>query len=256
MKLRLCFGLLAACFMAAPAAADSLNPWGVWGDGAQLKKSKKSQPSPFEFKPGPQKLGGQALPPGPNPTNVNLAVVNPGKPKTPAKPLALAIGGAKPAISPKAPATVSLDAGYAPGSIIIDTSGRKLYYMVSSTEALAYPIAVGKQGFAWTGTQKVSKIVDWPDWTPPEEMRQRKPDLPLKMTGGVSNPLGAKAIYLGSTLYRIHGTNDGNSIGTASSSGCFRMHNAHVVHLASLVNAGTPVHVLKSLSKKTKSQNI
>jgi len=114
---------------------------------------------------------------------------------------------------------------------------------------LSYPIAVGREGFTWTGTEKVSKIVDWPDWLPPEEMRVRKPNLPLRMTGGIKNPLGVKAIYLGNTLYRIHGTNDAESIGEAASSGCFRMHNEHVVHLAKLIDATTTVHVLRRLPK-------
>ena len=130
-----------------------------------------------------------------------------------------------------------------------DTAGRSLYFTLSATEAYKYPVAVGKQGFTWTGVEKVSKIEDWPDWIPPTEMRMRKPSLPLRMTGGLKNPLGVKAIYLGKTLYRIHGTNDADSIGSAASSGCFRMHNAHVVHLASLVTANTAVHVLKRLPK-------
>lgn len=245
MKLGIFAGLLASLVLATPAAADSLSPWGMWSDGAQIKKSK-GQLSSFAAKPGPQKLGQAA----------KLAALKPPPRKAPSKPVELAHGGARPSISPLAPTTVNLDAGYAPGSVIIDTSGRKLYYMVSTTQALAYPIAVGKSGFAWTGTEQVSKVVDWPDWTPPDEMRERTPSLPLKMTGGVNNPLGAKAIYLGNSLYRIHGTNDGNSIGTASSSGCFRMHNAHVVHLATLVTAGTQVHVLKSLPEAAKGQSI
>ena len=138
---------------------------------------------------------------------------------------------------------------YETGSIVIDTAGRRLYYTLSASEAYSYPVAVGKQGFTWTGVEKVSKIEDWPDWIPPAEMRARKPSLPLRMTGGLNNPLGVKAIYLGSTLYRIHGTNDAELIGEAASSGCFRMHNEHVVHLAGLVNANTTVYVLKRLPK-------
>lgn len=256
MKLRFIAGIIAVLGLSSPAAADGLSPWGVWSDGAQIKKSKQ-QPSPFALNSGPQKLGLNGLLQGPlDPAAAAKAALQLGKPKTPPTPVELAAGGARPSIAPKAPGMVALNAGYAPGSVIIDTSGRKLYYMVSSSQALNYPIAVGKAGFTWTGAEKVSKIVDWPDWTPPVEMRERKPNLPLKMTGGVNNPLGAKAIYLGSTLYRIHGTNDGDSIGTAASSGCFRMHNSHVVHLATLVNAGTPVYVLKSLPKGSKSQNI
>ena len=243
MKSRYYAGVLAVMTMTSPAMADSLSLYGVWGEGSQLKKSQQ-QPSQFSLKPSPQKLGLTAL------------ALKPSKPKTPPKPVELAEGGAQPPIAGKAPAIVPLDVEYAPGEIVIDTSGRTLYFMVSTKQAYAYPIAVGKPGFTWTGTEAVSKIVDWPEWMPPDEMRERRPELPLKMTGGINNPLGAKAIYLGTTLYRIHGTNAGDSIGTAASSGCFRMHNAHVVHLASLVNTGTVVHVLKSLPKSAKFKNV
>ena len=246
MRLRLLTGLLAIICMAPPALADGLSPWGVWSDGSELRKSK-IQAYSLVPPPGASKLGM---------TPDQLAALKLAKPKVPAKPVELAQGGARPPIAGAAPAIVALDVDYAPGEVIIDTSGRMLYYMVSTKQAYAYPIAVGKQGFAWTGTETVSKIVDWPDWIPPEEMRQRKPSLPVRMTGGLNNPLGAKAIYLGSSLYRIHGTNDGTSIGTASSSGCFRMHNENVVHLASLVNEGTVVHVLKSLPRGAASQDI
>ncbi|MEZ5899865.1 MAG: L,D-transpeptidase [Hyphomicrobiaceae bacterium] len=157
-------------------------------------------------------------------------------------------GGGRPKISPITPPKVSFH-GYGAGQIIIDQSSRKLYYTVSSSKAYVYPIAVGKQGFKWTGTEKISKKVDWPDWRPPAEMRERKPNLPVSMAGGVYNPLGAKALYLGNTLYRIHGTNDPKSIGTAASSGCIRMYNGHVVHLASLAGVGTTVHVVSKLPK-------
>lgn len=156
-------------------------------------------------------------------------------------------GGARPFITAAAPPQVRFNAGYAPQSIVIDTGARKLYYVTSPFSAYAYPIGVGREGFAWTGSQKVSRIQDWPDWYPPAEMRKRRPELPERMLGGLNNPLGAKAIYLGNTLYRIHGTNDPKSIGKAESSGCFRMLNQNVLHLASLVKTGTPVVVVKSL---------
>ncbi len=157
-------------------------------------------------------------------------------------------GGPRPYIAPAAPPKTVFSGAYRPGSVVIDTSARKLYYVLGPTVAYAYPIGVGRDGFRWTGKQKVSRISDWPDWYPPTEMRKRKPELPERMTGGLRNPLGAKAIYLGSTLYRVHGTNDPNSIGRAESSGCFRMMNAHVVHLASLVKVGTEVTVVRSLN--------
>jgi lipoprotein-anchoring transpeptidase ErfK/SrfK len=156
-------------------------------------------------------------------------------------------GGGQPHIAPVAPPKVAFPNSYGQGSIVIDTAGRRLYYILSSSTAFSYPIAVGKQGFTWTGTEKISKKVAWPEWRPPAEMRARKPGLPEHMTGGVRNPLGAMALYLGNTLYRIHGTNDVKSIGTASSSGCIRMTNGNVMHLASLADIGTTVHVLKRL---------
>jgi lipoprotein-anchoring transpeptidase ErfK/SrfK len=157
-------------------------------------------------------------------------------------------GGPRPAISPAAPPIVAFT-GYPQGSIVIDTAGRSLYYVLSATSAYKYPISVGREGFAWRGTQTISRVQSWPDWRPPAEMRQRDPNLPLLMTGGVSNPLGAKALYLGSTLYRIHGTNDARTIGYAASSGCFRMMNAHVVHLSGLAGVGTTVRVLDRLPR-------
>lgn len=164
-----------------------------------------------------------------------------------AAPNAVWNGGARPAISPVAPPVVAFSGSQAAGSVVIDTRGRSLYYVLGGGRAYRYSIAVGREGFSWTGTQRVSRIAAWPDWRPPAEMRQRQPNLPMMMTGGVHNPLGAKAIYLGSTLYRIHGTNDARSIGSASSSGCFRMTNANVTHLASLIRIGTTVQVLRGL---------
>ena len=113
--------------------------------------------------------------------------------------------------------------------------------------ALVYPISVGRVGFTWTGTERISRVAAWPDWHPPAEMRQRDPRLPVKMNGGVRNPLGAKALYLGNSLYRIHGTDNARTIGRATSSGCFRMTNGHVIDLAGRVGVGTTVVVLSRL---------
>lgn len=156
-------------------------------------------------------------------------------------------GGSKPAVASSGPAKVNIATGYGAGKIIIDQSAKKLYYTVNNKQAYVYPVAVGKEGFKWTGTKKISREQDWPDWRPPAEMRQRKPHLPEYMAGGPKNPLGAKALYLGNSLYRIHGTNDPKSIGTDASSGCIRMHNGHVVHLASMAGVGTTVHVVSKL---------
>ena len=163
--------------------------------------------------------------------------------------LITADGGGQPTIAPQAPPVVPFAASYPVNSIVIDTGARRLYFIRDERSAYAYPIGVGREGFSWTGNEKVSRIADWPDWYPPADMRERKPELPEKMTGGIRNPLGAKAIYLGNTLYRIHGTNDPKSIGKAESSGCFRMLNANVLHLASLVEIGTPVAVVRSLGR-------
>jgi lipoprotein-anchoring transpeptidase ErfK/SrfK len=156
-------------------------------------------------------------------------------------------GGAKPVISPATPAIVGFTHDYPAHSIVIDTSGRKLYFVLPDKRAYEYPISVGREGFNWSGTEKISRKQAWPDWYPPREMRDRDASLPVKMTGGIKNPLGAMALYLGTTLYRIHGTNDAKSIGQAQSSGCFRMLNAAVLHLASTAEIGTYVTVVSSL---------
>jgi lipoprotein-anchoring transpeptidase ErfK/SrfK len=157
-------------------------------------------------------------------------------------------GGEKPNITPEKPPVVYLERNEPQGMIIVDTGGRKLYYVLSDKRAYAYPISVGRDGFTWTGTERISRIASWPSWTPPPEMRQRQSGLPITVSGGLINPLGAKALYLGNTIYRIHGTNNERSIGRASSSGCFRMMNEHVTHLATLARVGTTVRVVSSYS--------
>lgn len=156
-------------------------------------------------------------------------------------------GGERPFISPIPARRIAFPSNFKVGSIIIDTRGRQLFLVESPDTARYYPISVGRDGFSWTGTESVSRKAEWPDWHPPAEMRERDPRLPVKMTGGVNNPLGAVAIYLGNTLYRIHGTNDPNSIGRAASSGCFRMLNGHALDLAGRIDVGTPVTVVSSL---------
>lgn len=153
-------------------------------------------------------------------------------------------GGAQPDIAPQAPQVISLAKVEPAGQIIIDSAGRRLLFTLPGSKAYEYPVSVGREGFNWTGTERISRIAAWPDWHPPEEMRKREPYLPKKMTGGIRNPLGAKALYLGNTLYRIHGTNDPRTIGQAASSGCFRMMNHHVIHLASVASIGTQVRVV------------
>ena len=157
-------------------------------------------------------------------------------------------GGEKPVVTPEKPPVVYLENNEPPGTIIVDTGGRKLYYVLPGKQAYAYPISVGRDGFTWTGTERISRIASWPSWTPPADMRQRQPGLPITVSGGLINPLGAKALYLGNTIYRIHGTNNERSIGRASSSGCFRMTNEHVTHLTTLARIGTTVRVVASYS--------
>lgn len=156
-------------------------------------------------------------------------------------------GGERPQIAPISPRRIVFPSNFTPGSIVIDTRGRRLFLVESPESALYYPISVGREGFSWNGTETISRKAEWPDWHPPEEMRERDPSLPVKMTGGLRNPLGAAALYLGKTLYRIHGTNDANSIGRAASSGCFRMLNGHVIDLAGRVDVGTSVQVVSRL---------
>jgi lipoprotein-anchoring transpeptidase ErfK/SrfK len=129
----------------------------------------------------------------------------------------------------------------APGTIIISTSERFLYVVQGNGRALRYGIGVGREGFQWQGLQKITRKQEWPDWTPPPEMIARQPYLPRFMAGGPGNPMGARALYLGATVYRIHGTNQPQTIGSAVSSGCFRVVNADVTDLYDRVAVGTKV---------------
>ena len=133
-----------------------------------------------------------------------------------------------------------------PGTVVIDTAHTFLYYVLGDGTAIRYGIGVGREGFTWTGAETVTRKAEWPDWTPPQEMIVRQPYLPRWMAGGEGNPLGARAIYLGSTVYRIHGTNMPETIGHKVSSGCIRMLNADVIDLYSRVAVGTKIVVLPS----------
>jgi lipoprotein-anchoring transpeptidase ErfK/SrfK len=130
-----------------------------------------------------------------------------------------------------------------PGTIIIKTAERRLYLVLDNGKALRYGIGVGRDGFRWAGVHTVSSKREWPEWTPPDQMLKRRPDLPRHMDGGPENPLGARAMYLGSTLYRIHGSNEEETIGEANSSGCFRMTNTDVIDLYDRVKVGATVVV-------------
>jgi lipoprotein-anchoring transpeptidase ErfK/SrfK len=143
--------------------------------------------------------------------------------------------------SPISRQTVSFAGNFAPGTIYINTGERRLYLVLANGQALRYGIGVGRDGFRWSGTHRITANKEWPSWTPPSQMLARRPDLPRHMKGGIDNPLGARAMYLGSTLYRIHGSNEPETIGQAVSSGCFRMTNDDVADLYSRVSVGTTV---------------
>jgi lipoprotein-anchoring transpeptidase ErfK/SrfK len=134
----------------------------------------------------------------------------------------------------------------AAGTIVIDTANTYLYFVLGDGKAIRYGIGVGRDGFTWSGTQTVTRMAEWPDWTPPQEMIERQPYLPRWMAGGKGNPLGARAMYLGTTVYRIHGTNAPATIGTRVSSGCIRLTNADVTDLYSRVTVGTKIIVLSN----------
>ena len=138
---------------------------------------------------------------------------------------------------------VAYETSLKPGSIVIETSERRLYLVLEDGKALKYGIGVGRDGFRWSGQHKITRMAEWPGWTPPAAMRKRVPDLPAYMPGGPDNPLGARAMYLGSTLYRIHGTSEPWTIGQAVSSGCIRLTNDDVTDLYERVRVGALVVV-------------
>lgn len=220
---RIAFTLAALIVSGLPAQAQFWSPW------------DDLFPRPYRYERSPQPPQRAVRPPADRQMN--------------GPPGGVWNGGGQPDIAPQAPPIVPFTANYPADSIVIDSGGRMLYYVLPGRRAYQYRISVGREGFSWTGSEKISRKQAWPDWHPPAEMRQRDPSLPVKMTGGLKNPLGAMALYLGSTLYRIHGTNDPGSIGRASSSGCFRMMNANVVHLASLAKVGTTVTVVRGLAQ-------
>ena len=134
---------------------------------------------------------------------------------------------------------------YKKGTVVISTKERRLYFVLSNRRAIEYGVGVGREGFTWSGTKTISRKHEWPDWSPPPQMLRRRPDLPRHMAGGMENPLGARALYLGSSEYRIHGSNEPDTIGAAVSSGCIRMTNRDVIDLYGRVKVGTKVVVLQ-----------
>jgi lipoprotein-anchoring transpeptidase ErfK/SrfK len=140
---------------------------------------------------------------------------------------------------------VAYDGAEEAGTIIVNTNQRMLYLVQSKGRAIRYGIGVGRPGFTWAGTHHITNKREWPDWTPPPEMLRRRPDLPRHMEGGLNNPLGARAMYLSGSLYRIHGSNEPETIGQAVSSGCIRMTNDDVVDLYNRAQVGTRVVVTR-----------
>ena len=151
--------------------------------------------------------------------------------------------------SPVPRRTVAYDGKYAAGTIVVNTSERRLYYTLGDGKAIRYGVGVGRDGFTWSGTHRVTRKAEWPGWTPPATMIRREAakgrKLPAFMPGGPDNPLGARALYIGSTIYRIHGTNQPWTIGHAMSSGCIRMANEDVKHLYEMAGVGTTVVVVR-----------
>jgi lipoprotein-anchoring transpeptidase ErfK/SrfK len=134
---------------------------------------------------------------------------------------------------------------YRPGTIVVDSNEKRLYLVLANGRAMKYGVGVGRPGFSWGGTKTVTRKAEWPSWTPPAQMLRRRPDLPRFMPGGEGNPMGARALYLGTSLYRIHGSNEPETIGQAVSSGCIRMLNEDVIDLYERVKLGTQVVVLR-----------
>jgi lipoprotein-anchoring transpeptidase ErfK/SrfK len=153
--------------------------------------------------------------------------------------------GGRPMAAPIPRETVTYNGPDAPGSIIVNTVERRLYFVLPNHQAIKYGIGVGRPGFEWAGASHIANKREWPDWTPPPQMLKRRPDLPRHMEGGIGNPLGARAMYIAGTLYRIHGSNEPDTIGQAVSSGCIRMTNDDVTDLYERVRVGSRVVVMR-----------
>jgi lipoprotein-anchoring transpeptidase ErfK/SrfK len=151
----------------------------------------------------------------------------------------------RPLASPIPRETINFSGPYAPGSILINTGERRLYFVLPGHQAIKYGVGVGRPGFEWSGVRHIANKREWPDWTPPPQMLKRRPDLPRHMEGGIDNPLGARAMYLSGTLFRIHGSNEPDTIGQAVSSGCIRMTNDDVIDLYDRAKVGAAVFVLR-----------
>ena len=215
-------------------------PPGRAGSAKQDAIRQEAMRPPLPISPG--QIG-----PGPDDPRVTGSIAGSGDPRT----MAAFPPDVRPEIGPKkelAPQFRRTQVDYytkePAGTIIIDTSNTYLYLVLGNGKALRYGVGVGREGFTWSGVQQVTRMAEWPDWNPPEEMIVRQPYLPRFMAGGETNPLGARALYLGKTVYRIHGTNQPSTIGTFVSSGCIRLTNEDVMDLYSRIKIGTRVVVL------------
>jgi lipoprotein-anchoring transpeptidase ErfK/SrfK len=155
------------------------------------------------------------------------------------------VGGGRAAATPIPRETVAYSGPHRPGTIVVNARERRLYLVIDGGRAMKYGVGVGRPGFEWGGEKRVTRKQEWPSWTPPAQMLKRRPDLPRFMPGGPENPMGARALYLGSSLYRIHGSNEPETIGQAVSSGCIRMLNDDVIDLYSRVRVGARVVVMR-----------
>jgi lipoprotein-anchoring transpeptidase ErfK/SrfK len=151
----------------------------------------------------------------------------------------------RPIADPAPREVVNFSGPQKPGTVIINTSERRLYFVLPGQQAIRYEVGVGRPGFEWAGVEHIANKREWPDWTPPSQMIERRPDLPRHMEGGIDNPLGARAMYLSDTLYRIHGSNEPDTIGQAVSSGCIRMTNDDVIDLYERIRIGAAVIVMR-----------
>jgi lipoprotein-anchoring transpeptidase ErfK/SrfK len=165
------------------------------------------------------------------------------------------INDEEPAAAPIPREIVDYNGPYAPGSIVISTGERRLYFVLPDHQAMKYAVGVGRPGFEWAGVSHVASKREWPDWTPPAEMLKRRPDLPRHMEGGIDNPLGARAMYVAGTIYRIHGSNEPDTIGQAVSSGCIRMTNEDVEDLYDRAKVGATVVVLRAAAPNVSDQS-
>ncbi len=253
----------AAATVSPPAAADPLAASNMGGGFIELLMTGRTpgrpaqRPAPAvqepEYAAPPGRHGARtapympALAPAPNPYEPGMLPMEPygRQPRPSHAALNPDFRQVERALDPAyLPQVVDYDGPHRPGTIVIDTPRRFLFLVEGNGKARRYGIGVGRPGFEWAGVKSITRKAEWPDWRPPPEMLKRRPDLPRYMAGGPENPMGARGLYLGSSLYRIHGTNEPHTIGQAVSSGCIRMRNEDVTDLYERVRVGTKVIVI------------